>query len=207
MAIIRVPYEGGPFQYRDGEQQFEEYDTASDEFVEGALTEINPNLLDSHEPDGIERYVLTRTDGQWALEYQGWHERPLAPGEQPRPVAVNATTRVADGPSKGSIVVIVDFDANDLQRYNSLAYKKTRFGDKNAEHYTLEETTDGWRWVWTRSQSPVPNEINTRRLEQIEGQLTSDVLSDDDLAAALHDAGLPELGRVVARFARYGQPR
>ncbi len=201
MGVVRVPYEGGPLAYRDGDPQFEEYDSSVEELVEGTVTEFNPNMLDDHEPDVIERYILTRSGTGWVLKYAGRHERPLAPGEEPRRVAVDVTTRVADGPSAGNIVVIVDFDAGDLERYNSLAYKRTRFGDRNAKGYTLQETSDGWRWTWT-PQNPETVRIDTARLEQIEAQLTSDVLTDDELAAALHDAGLPEVARVVGRFVR-----
>jgi hypothetical protein len=205
MTIVYVPYEGGPLQYRDGEQQFEEYDTATDQLVAGEAIDINPNVLDAHEPDVIERYVLAKDGRRWVLRYDGRHERVLAPGEQPRRVAVDVTTRVADGPSQGGIVAIVDFDASDLERYNSLAYKKTRFGDRNAAGYTLRETPEGWRWFWTRQETTMTDRIDTARLEQIEGQLADDVLTDDELATALHEAGLPELARVVARFARQGQ--
>jgi hypothetical protein len=41
-----------------------------------------------------------------------------------------------------------------------------------------------------------------RRLDQIEGQISDDVLTDDALATGLHEAGLPELARVISRFAR-----
>jgi hypothetical protein len=200
MTVVQVPYEGGPLEYRDGEQQFEEYDTA--DLVEGAAVEINPNALDAHEPDVLERYILTETGAGWVLKYDGRHERPLAPGEQPRRVSVDVTTRVVDGPSAGGIVALVNFDAGDLERYNSLAYKKTRFGDRNAERYTLRETPEGWRWFWTYQEATMTTKIDTARLEEIEAQLTSDVLTDGELATALHDAGLPEVARVVARFAR-----
>ncbi|RAS59432.1 hypothetical protein C8D87_11444 [Lentzea atacamensis] len=49
--------------------------------------------------------------------------------------------------------------------------------------------------------------INVERLRQIEAQLTDDTLTDDDLVAALVDAGLPELARVVTRFTRSARPR
>ena len=49
------------------------------------------------------------------------------------------------------------------------------------------------------------NTINTEALAQIEAQLEADVLTDDELATALRDAGLPELARVMARTARQGQ--
>lgn len=206
MAIVRVPYEGGPLQYRDGEQQFEEYDTA-DQLVAGEAVDINLNVLDAHEPDVIERYVLAKAGREWVLRYDGRHERVLAPGEQPRRVAVDVTTRVVDGPSKGGIVALVDFDASDLERYNSLAYKKTRFGDRHAAGYTLRETPEGWRWFWTQLENKMTDRIDTARLQQIEAQLDADALTDDELATALHEAGLPELARTVARFARQGQQR
>ena len=47
--------------------------------------------------------------------------------------------------------------------------------------------------------------INTDRLARIEAQLADDVLTDTELATALAEAGLPELSRVVSRFARQGQ--
>lgn len=40
--------------------------------------------------------------------------------------------------------------------------------------------------------------IDTRKLEQIEAQLTSDTLTDDELVEALNAAGLLEVARVVA---------
>lgn len=49
--------------------------------------------------------------------------------------------------------------------------------------------------------------INIRQLAEIEAQLTSDVLTDDDLVAALAYAGLPEVARVIARFARSQHPK
>ncbi|MDT7784831.1 MAG: hypothetical protein QOF58_3250 [Pseudonocardiales bacterium] len=48
--------------------------------------------------------------------------------------------------------------------------------------------------------------ISVERLRQIEAELSTDILTDDDLVTALSDAGLPELARVVARFAHHGQP-
>lgn len=204
MTTIRVPYEGGPLECRDGEQQFEEYDT-NDQLVEGTPIDINPNMLDAHEPDVLERYILTKAATGWVLKYEGQHERPLAPGEQPRRVSVDLTTSVAGGPSDGHLVVLVDFDDRDLERYNSLAYRKTRFGDRSAEGYTLRETPEGWQWIWTRPEDTMPDRIDTAKLEQIEAQLSSDVLTDDELATALHDAGLPEVARVVGRFARRSQ--
>ena len=52
---------------------------------------------------------------------------------------------------------------------------------------------------WTVSPRP-----DLGRLTQIEAQLTNDELADDGLVTALHEAGLPELGRVVAGFSRRG---
>jgi hypothetical protein len=46
-----------------------------------------------------------------------------------------------------------------------------------------------------------PDQPGLRRLAQIEAQLTNDVLTDDELATALHDAGLPELARVIGHLA------
>lgn len=44
--------------------------------------------------------------------------------------------------------------------------------------------------------------IDVNQVEQIEAQLASDALTDSELVDALNDAGLPELGRVVAGLAK-----
>ncbi|MEU1986145.1 hypothetical protein [Nocardia sp. NPDC019395] len=39
--------------------------------------------------------------------------------------------------------------------------------------------------------------INTAKLAEIESALTDDVLTDEELADRLRDAGLPEVARIV----------
>jgi hypothetical protein len=49
--------------------------------------------------------------------------------------------------------------------------------------------------------------IDPRKLEQIEAQLTEDELYDDELATALHEAGLPEVARVVRHLSLHAHGR
>ncbi|MEV0712781.1 hypothetical protein [Nocardia aurea] len=44
--------------------------------------------------------------------------------------------------------------------------------------------------------------IDTAKLNEIEALLGVDLLTDDDLAIGLHEAGLPELARLVGQLAR-----
>lgn len=44
--------------------------------------------------------------------------------------------------------------------------------------------------------------IDTAKLNEIEAMLADDILTDADLATQLHEAGLPELARVVGQLAR-----
>jgi hypothetical protein len=44
--------------------------------------------------------------------------------------------------------------------------------------------------------------LDLHKLDQIEAQLTSDALTDDELVDALNAAGMLELARVVAQLAR-----
>lgn len=44
--------------------------------------------------------------------------------------------------------------------------------------------------------------MDIRQLTQIEAQLTDDMLTDEELATALHEAGLPEVARVVTQLVR-----
>lgn len=41
--------------------------------------------------------------------------------------------------------------------------------------------------------------IDTAKLSQIEAALTNDTLTEDELTAQLHAAGLPELARVLGQ--------
>jgi hypothetical protein len=41
--------------------------------------------------------------------------------------------------------------------------------------------------------------MNTERLREIEDQLADDVLTDEEMTAALHAAGLPEVARVLGK--------
>jgi hypothetical protein len=44
--------------------------------------------------------------------------------------------------------------------------------------------------------------IDTAKLKKVEAMLSEDILTDDDLATRLHEAGLPELACVVGQLAR-----
>jgi hypothetical protein len=44
--------------------------------------------------------------------------------------------------------------------------------------------------------------INVRQLAEIENRLAGDTLTDEEIVAALADAGLPEVARVIARFTK-----
>lgn len=44
--------------------------------------------------------------------------------------------------------------------------------------------------------------INMAKLNEIEGMLADDILTDEELPTRLHEAGLPELARVVGHLVR-----
>ncbi|MBF6102201.1 hypothetical protein IU510_29730 [Nocardia cyriacigeorgica] len=44
--------------------------------------------------------------------------------------------------------------------------------------------------------------IDTAKLNEIEAMLSEDILTEQALATRLHEAGLPELARVVGQLAR-----
>ncbi|WSJ00737.1 hypothetical protein OG405_09640 [Nocardia sp. NBC_01329] len=44
--------------------------------------------------------------------------------------------------------------------------------------------------------------IDTAKFNEIEAMLGDDILTDEALATRLHEAGLPELARVVGQLAR-----
>lgn len=151
MAILRVPYVGGPLEYRDGEQAFEEFDTATDQLTAGTVFDWPQPRYRGETVVRVERYVLTRTGRAWTYQYEGTARRPVEPGDLPA-IDRDVTTRVADGPCAGHLVVLMHMDVEHPETYNTVEYKKTRFGDRYAEGYTLRETPDGWRWHWTEPQ-------------------------------------------------------
>lgn len=143
---VLVPYVGGPLEHWDGaERHTEEFE--EHELVAGVVFDFNPSMLSGYGEDVIERYVLTHTQDGWIYRYEGRHERELAPGETRRAPVRDVSTRVVDGPSAGGLVVIVRMDEANPEQYNTIEYKKTRFG-RNADGYVLTRTAEGWCWTW-----------------------------------------------------------
>jgi hypothetical protein len=104
--------------------------------------------------------------------------------------------RVVDGVGDSGEPVVVDEDLPGLAGWSGVPQAATLTNRTTS----INRST---RAPYSRPPGRGP-QPDLQRLDQIEAQLSSDVLTDEDLATALHEAGLPELARVIGRFARRG---